>query len=431
MRKLLYLVAFIAIFLVVLSSQVLAGGGDNNPHNMITICHALGNGGFIQITPNANGDVSGHAGNSHQDGKDIIPPFEYNDDGETAYFPGQNWDEEGIAIWENGCDIPEETETPPPPPPTCEELQNCETPPPPDCEEEQNCETPPPPPTCEEVPDQDECQTPPPPECEEDCEPVYGCTDPGAANYNPEATKDDESCVYRTPPPPPTVTEVPPNPYTNCPTENLLGLLYGVDYSLEGGGDVRVKEDGTLDFYSLDSNVYTPGVYNIYLAATGQVVGQVTINDLGLPAEGRCDIVVPENPVSIPEVCDHCGPAVCSLGVGMFVGVPDGRYLGVDADGNASYYNTPLDALNAGLTYAGDECSVCGLDWMVHVNGNTLEVWYGPGSTVWDTAIAIELELTGNLVIVPDSDYLALAAEVSAQWHDHGDVSGGWFTVEQ
>lgn len=79
--------------------------GSENPHNKVTICHATGSQSnpYVVNTPNANGDVSGHAGNSHQDGRDIIPPFEYNDGGETKMFPGQNWDAEHQAIYNNDC----------------------------------------------------------------------------------------------------------------------------------------------------------------------------------------------------------------------------------------------------------------------------------------------------------------------------------------
>jgi hypothetical protein len=67
---------------------------------------------WVKISPDANGTVSGHAGMDHQDGRDIIPPFEYEDGEETLMFPGQNWDAEGQAIYYNDCEM-----LPPPPPP--------------------------------------------------------------------------------------------------------------------------------------------------------------------------------------------------------------------------------------------------------------------------------------------------------------------------
>ncbi|PII98191.1 hypothetical protein BMH30_15665, partial [Leucobacter sp. OLES1] len=95
--------------------------GSDNPGKKIGICHALGNGGFISISPNANGDVSGHAGMSHQGGRDIIPPFDYNDHGVTGHFPGQNWDATGQAIFNNNC------QTPVPVPAVAIDVQQCTT----------------------------------------------------------------------------------------------------------------------------------------------------------------------------------------------------------------------------------------------------------------------------------------------------------------
>ena len=46
--------------------------------------------------------------------------------------------------------------------------------------------------------------------------PVYGCTDPTAANYNPAATVDDNSCVFTSPPPLPPVP-CPPGPPEDSP----------------------------------------------------------------------------------------------------------------------------------------------------------------------------------------------------------------------
>src|ERR1043165_7806846 len=66
------------------------GNGSNNEHNRITICHATGSqtNPFVIITPNANGVINGHV--SHQDQRDVIPSFDFNDHGNTNHFNGQN-----------------------------------------------------------------------------------------------------------------------------------------------------------------------------------------------------------------------------------------------------------------------------------------------------------------------------------------------------
>lgn len=93
--------------------------GSENPHNQVTLCHAKGSGAekkpYVQITVNANGSASGHIG--HQGGRDIIPPFTYNDHGNEVTFPGQNWDADGQAVFANGCNPVEQPPDPDPEPP--------------------------------------------------------------------------------------------------------------------------------------------------------------------------------------------------------------------------------------------------------------------------------------------------------------------------
>jgi hypothetical protein len=85
---------------------------NSNAHNKVTICHATGSktNVFVRISPNANGVVAGHA--AHQDERDIIPTFHYNDHGSSMTFPGQNWNAQGQAIYNNGCKPVTSTVTP-------------------------------------------------------------------------------------------------------------------------------------------------------------------------------------------------------------------------------------------------------------------------------------------------------------------------------
>jgi hypothetical protein len=77
-----------------------------------TICHATGSESnpFVIIGPSPVGVIYGHLGVSHQDGRDIVPPFDYdaNDNGmidSNEHFQ-QNWDAEHQAIFYNGCEVP-------------------------------------------------------------------------------------------------------------------------------------------------------------------------------------------------------------------------------------------------------------------------------------------------------------------------------------
>jgi hypothetical protein len=93
---------------------------------MITICHATGSkkNPYNSITLNANGVINGHVGAHHQNGRDIIPPFDYRAQGQTKHFPGQNWDAAGQAIHSNGCK-PVPAEPDPTPPTVSVQVDDC------------------------------------------------------------------------------------------------------------------------------------------------------------------------------------------------------------------------------------------------------------------------------------------------------------------
>jgi hypothetical protein len=78
----------------------------------VTICHRTNanTNPYVINQPDANGDVSGHAGHTgpvwnptlkaqHIKWGDIIPPFTFN----GGSFPGLNWTPEGQAIYQNDC----------------------------------------------------------------------------------------------------------------------------------------------------------------------------------------------------------------------------------------------------------------------------------------------------------------------------------------
>lgn len=90
-----------------------SGGGQKEK---VTLCHATSSSmnPWVSQSVAADGTANGHAGSSHQNGRDIIPPFSYKDGHSTKSFPGQNWNAEGQAIYERGCENPPPKKDPPP-----------------------------------------------------------------------------------------------------------------------------------------------------------------------------------------------------------------------------------------------------------------------------------------------------------------------------
>lgn len=93
----------LAAGLVLLSVSAIQPAPDDHE-----ICHATGSASnpYVLLSPDKEGVHDGHLGESHQDGDDIVPPFTHHDE-----VHSQNWDAEGQAIFENGCDTPSSTTT--------------------------------------------------------------------------------------------------------------------------------------------------------------------------------------------------------------------------------------------------------------------------------------------------------------------------------
>ena len=86
---------------------------DDSDSKKVKFCHATGSESnpFVLIETSVNAFYqAGH--DTHQDGRDIVPPFSYKKKGQTISFPGLNWDATGQAIFSNGCVVPKPEEPP-------------------------------------------------------------------------------------------------------------------------------------------------------------------------------------------------------------------------------------------------------------------------------------------------------------------------------
>ncbi|MCU1513371.1 MAG: hypothetical protein JWO10_461 [Microbacteriaceae bacterium] len=76
----------------------------------IAFCHATGSQQNPYVFINTSVNAFYNAGHdTHQGGRDIVPPFSYEKRGVIIDFPGQNWDATGQARFAAGCTSPGET----------------------------------------------------------------------------------------------------------------------------------------------------------------------------------------------------------------------------------------------------------------------------------------------------------------------------------
>jgi len=113
------LLALGATGVLVVVPGVAAAAEAGAPADKVAICHAnaADNKPYVLNTPAKDGDVSGHAEHTgpvwnptlkaeHDWWGDIIPPFDYVEDGVTLHFDGLNWDANGQAWFANACRVP-------------------------------------------------------------------------------------------------------------------------------------------------------------------------------------------------------------------------------------------------------------------------------------------------------------------------------------
>ena len=192
-----YNVAILALTLAIIGGVVMVVPSWAARPSTVTICHSTGShtNPYVVNSPATSGDVGGHDGHNGPvwfpgitvEWGDIIPPFTYD----GGSYTGQNWDAEGQAIYNNGCNIPQPTPTPTDIPPTATPTDVPPTPtdiPPTDV-----------PPT--DVPPTDVPPTDDP-GCEIECEPTP-TEDPGCQEIDCEPTAEPTPTVpvIETPPP--------------------------------------------------------------------------------------------------------------------------------------------------------------------------------------------------------------------------------------
>lgn len=111
---------FNILFNSVTKTLPVSAGNNSCQHNEVRLCHHNEGNGYVEQTVDDDAVFQqGHT--THQEGRDIIPPFSYYTYDEeicvSHNYAGQNWPS-GQATWDNDCVVPQSTPTPTTCPPT-------------------------------------------------------------------------------------------------------------------------------------------------------------------------------------------------------------------------------------------------------------------------------------------------------------------------
>lgn len=121
----------------------------------------------------------------------------------------------------------------------------------------------------------------------------------------------------------------------------------------------------------------------------------------------------PAKLVMATKYCPTCPEAQCLLAEGNFVNLGEHGFAGI-RNNLLVNYSSAADARAVGLVYAGTECSVCLLPW-----GSPGTIYYGPRSTVWDTAMKLaQLDGVDSMTQDQLDQFQAQARSIRQAWND-------------
>lgn len=247
-----------------------------------------------------------------------------------------------------------------------------------------------------------------------------------------ELLNQKNDCFTPAPNPDPTPEPKPVNTKANfqtgngtfhCEFENLWNLPNGWVGEQWGNNVLNVK-NGTVHMDAVvATGNWTTGIHEFQFGNHEIGKFQITVSTGlgGLLSGISCEAVQPEKVDQ--GRCVDCGPAACLLDQGKFIWNPaTQRYLGI-VNNKPVWFKHASEAIAEGLTYSGSECSNC-----VNKLVNAETIWFGPGSTINDTANALALFLGDSS---PTAIEVQMATKVAKEWAKTKPQDGDWYNYQK